>query len=1136
MLNIYYGNETVDKEKFIFNKIANNQGKTLLIVPDQFSAQTESNAFFYLGKKATMDLRVFHFERLGQKVLQESGIKVPPLIDKYGRHMLLTRIMRKEEGKNNLQTYKGMSGKSSFIEMMNGLISEIKRNGVGPKQLRNAIEMLEDNMYLKRKLQDIVYIFEEYEDAIENKYLDSEDYITFYGDAMINAPMIFESTIWIYGFDTFTSRNLQVISRLITAAKEVNIVMNYENPQGDRSEGNETDSCLLEHDAAFFVNDSREEIFELTGHVIDTLKNLGNEIGTPINVIQIEELVRHSIWNETDSLNDKITLVATSNVHAEVERAAAYILSLVRDCGYRYGDINVICNDTTGTGATLCRVLQRWNIPTFMDTKRTVLHHPVIGFVLALLDCATDGLYGDSAMRLVKSNLMDFRYMDAELLENYVLTYKIRGNKWHHPFDKHGKNISEDELKKLNTLRSVITKTVDGVKDSMGRHNNAGEKIRGLYEYLTGTFKIEDRLNRIMDIQEDMGLLDAASETAQSWNTICAIFNQIVAVMGEEPISNKELKKLLIDGLSEVEIGIVPAHSDSVLIGTMQRTRLSRNKVLVVVGTNEGVLPLGSNEEGILSESELETLESMNLNVAKSDYVARGEEVLAMYRNFSAPSERLYMSYSAMTPEGDDMRPSRVYNMLRAYMTENFDGYATYGDLESESEIMTMVTTPVGTLDHVAKVVSDYMEGIDIDDDWRYIINWFNECDDEAFNKMCQGRSFTNRLEHLEQNLSESLYMGGKDQIEMSVSRLEKYSGCPFSHFLNYGLRPEEIVEYEMGAREIGDVYHECLMRFSQRLEPDDGIAINAPESPWMSIDEKTCANMIREILTNEMTEYGEGLLSAGEQERYRTERIVSVCSKVAMSMVHQVQKGHLISMEFEKHFEEGAELPPIRVKVGNMQIMLRGIIDRMDILDAGHNQEAVRIIDYKTGNNEIKKSYFESGYKLQLMVYLNAAIEGGEREEHSLAPAGVFHFYINEMDDDDGDGKASGADTAKRQDKYYRLKGIVLNEANVIRAMDSEFEDTSDVIPIKMDKKQRYAATSTGEAAKDMLLSREEFNKLCETVNAQVERICTEILDGDIDIAPRKADKSSACKFCKYKSICLFDTSFKECKFIKVD
>ena len=183
MLNIYYGNETVDKEKFIFNKIANNQGKTLLIVPDQFSAQTESNAFFYLGKKATMDLRVFHFERLGQKVLQESGIKVPPLIDKYGRHMLLTRIMRKEEGKNNLQTYKGMSGKSSFIEMMNGLISEIKRNGVGPKQLRNAIEMLEDNMYLKRKLQDIVYIFEEYEDAIENKYLDSEDYITFYGDA-----------------------------------------------------------------------------------------------------------------------------------------------------------------------------------------------------------------------------------------------------------------------------------------------------------------------------------------------------------------------------------------------------------------------------------------------------------------------------------------------------------------------------------------------------------------------------------------------------------------------------------------------------------------------------------------------------------------------------------------------------------------------------------------------------------------------------------------------------------------------------------------------------------------------------------------------------------------------------------------
>ena len=65
------------------------------------------------------------------------------------------------------------------------LISEMKRSEVSVDMLREVSESLEDSSFLKYKLKDIVTLFSLYEEAIAGKYLDSEDYITFYGDKML---------------------------------------------------------------------------------------------------------------------------------------------------------------------------------------------------------------------------------------------------------------------------------------------------------------------------------------------------------------------------------------------------------------------------------------------------------------------------------------------------------------------------------------------------------------------------------------------------------------------------------------------------------------------------------------------------------------------------------------------------------------------------------------------------------------------------------------------------------------------------------------------------------------------------------------------------------------------------------------
>ena len=273
MLNIYRGGELTDREKFIFDHI---KGKTLLLVPDQFSLQAERDAFFYLKEKSLMDLRVVDFSSLGHKAVQQTDGKRPELIDKYGRHMLLTKVISRCD--DQLKLYRGKGRKNSFVDMINGAISEMKRYDVTPEDLQGALENLEEDSYLKYKLEDILKIYKLYQEQIEGKYLDSEDYIAFYGDRILEAPMVRESEIWIYGFDTFTPRNILVIERLMAASRGVNVVMTYEK-------GN--------------------DVFRLTEHVIRQLVDAAERTGVSVQVADMDGDRRRTVWDRLSPGNRK---------------------------------------------------------------------------------------------------------------------------------------------------------------------------------------------------------------------------------------------------------------------------------------------------------------------------------------------------------------------------------------------------------------------------------------------------------------------------------------------------------------------------------------------------------------------------------------------------------------------------------------------------------------------------------------------------------------------------------------------------------------------------------------------------------------------------------------------------------------
>ena len=856
--------------------------------------------------------------------------------------------------------------------------------------------------------------------------------------------------------------------------------------------------------------------------------------------------------SQEDSLQEKeprITAVCTSNIYAEADRAAAYILQLVREHGYRFGDIVVVCNDTGLRSGVIRRTFVRWGIPVFIDQKRKVIQHPVVGFLLSLLEIIGNGYRDSAVMQLIKSGFLGLAEEEQDALENYVQQFKIRGTLWKKPFSRMGDNYTAEDLNRFNELREQVVSVIETARDRIGKYNTAGEKIRGLYGFLADDFMMEDRIEAMAKAQQEAGFLDGAAETGQSWNVICRIFDQIVETVGEERLSGRALRQIVEAGLAEMEIGIVPVNPDSVLVGTMQRTRVGRVKALLVLGANEGLLPLQKTDEGLLSEREKAVLEEMDLEFSRTEDMVKQEERLAIYRTLSQPEERLYVSCSRIDETGGELRPSAVFRELENFLQSRAesDDSIVLGDLE-DGEVTEIAVSPKGAISYLTDAFREYLEDGKLDEDWLYAGLWYGSHEPEEMERIRRGMEFDNEQNALGGQLADALYRGDRRAIEASASRLEKYSGCPFAHFISYGLRPEDLRVFEMGPREIGDIYHECIMKLSQRLTAGEDsfqgldavpVAITDPDSRWMKITQEECREEIRRILQEETGTYREGLLSSGRNESYRTERIVDICSRVAWAMIGQVRRGRIREMYFEQPFARGAQLPPIRVTAGEHEVLIKGKIDRMDVLEMPEHEDgletAVRIVDYKTGGDSVDVEHFRSGYKLQLMLYLKAATQ---KQEVKLA--GVFLFKIREIDADaDARTVVPGEVAAEeRMEDAYKLEGIVLDDMDLIDAMDTEIGGASKVLPIKYVKKNgTYSGSSGG-----YLFSREEFEELSAQVDRQVDRICREICDGKIDIRPKKEKKKdmegnykTSCKYCSYKSICMFDTAFPGCRYERV-
>ncbi|MDR1136436.1 MAG: exodeoxyribonuclease V subunit gamma [Clostridiales Family XIII bacterium] len=1249
MLNIYCGREDRDKEAFLFSLIdeefkllresGNADGRILLVVPDQFTLEAERGAFFYLKYAGFMEIEIISLSRLRQRVLEETGGDSRIPISKTGRHMLLSVIIRKEA--KRLESFSDSHGLKTLAEMMNDLISEMKLYNISPDDVKELYEN-EKQPVLKRKLADILRIYSSYEELTHGKYMDSEDHLAFFTSKLPKSRMIKNSSIWMYGFDSFSPKDMDIIKGLIGNAAAVNIVLTTVNgsaPGGmsrARADGRTGASAEASgYSRADVVKGTvsrayrDDDVFKITQRLAGALCACAREAGKrysvcdiydledsgrlakPAALVHIEKEIFSYPYRVYRGAAPELTMLAAANYYAEAESAAAEITRMIREEGKRYRDILVICNDLEKRGAVIRRVFSEYDLPIFMDKRRNLLHNPVLEYISALMDITAGNWRTEDVIRLMKTGVSPIDAAQCEILDEYAVKYRVRGKSgWTHEFErlspydfsavgsKNGEKAFR--LRELNEARASITSHIMKFIEIVAGTRSVAERTGAIYLFLRDEAKLPEKLMEKARNFRLAGREERAEELSQVWTQVVDIFDQMAAILGEVRLSREDYADLLAAGLESIEIGLIPTKNDQILVGTMQRTRTGRVDALFVLGANDGVLPANSGGDGLLNEDERAHIFEGGRLIGKLDALMAEEEQLAIYRNLSRANQRIWMSYSVSDHDGNELRPSLIFEKLRRM----FPGNAVEKDIRSGGAAMDLVNARESTLVHLTAAIREMADGgmsgnaeasapaaqavettggmtppaqdvgasggvtppaQDVDaaggvtppaDVWLCTLGWYRRHDPDRLKPIEAGVLFSNRRERIGREYVKRLYGlkgGGLENgsfqgesenperigavIRLSPSGLERYARCPFSHFITYGLRPAEKRMYEIGPRERGDLFHKVLMNFSKELTTP-GIPVSGEGSKWMEVSRSDCESIVDGIfaglLENSAGDGAEfaGIFRQGRLEQYRTSRIRTVAGMAAWIVAEQVKAGLIEEMFFEEGFGAGKNFPPVVCRTDKVtEVRIEGQIDRIDVIRGGR----AKIIDYKSGEEKFDIDEAREGWRLQLMLYLEAATSGAAGRR--LKPAGAFYFKVAEPRLDCGEWSAdesdAGSERAMRElRKSFRMDGVAVDEQDVLCAIaGTEFDGLhfnrgySDIIPVKLGQDEISGETRLVKShpASRKLLNEEEFEQLRKDVGEKVYEFCKNLTEGVIDVAPGSVKENSACRFCGYGAICCY-------------
>ena len=1114
-------------EKVIEQSIKHPEKQYFVIVPEQFTMQTQRDLVAMHPNHGIYNIDVLSFMRLAYRVFEEQGGMKRTVLEDTGKSMLVRRVIT--EKKEQLQVFKNYAKKPGYISEIKSLLSEFYQYDIKNDTMEQMLSLAEKKPMLKRKLEDMQVIFQGFEEQLAEKYITSEEILDVMTEQLENTDLFQNVTLALDGFTGFTPVQYKLLHRLLKICQDVLVTVTIdplEKPEYQKEE---------------FA------LFHLSREMIEKLTQIAKEEGVEVaKDFVISDAIPYRFKNssylacleknlyrftkktteeEVESKGEKdIALFAGRNMQGEVDYTIRQIFHLVKEKKYRYREIAVVTGDMESYSRLLEKAFAKEQIPCFIDYKKDILGNPLVELLRTLVQLFVRDFDYESVFRYLRCGLVDMDEEQVDKLENYVLALGIkRYGRWKKSWDRlYTKEKLEEEEKqqRLQEINDYRQKVLDDLQELATVFRKKSQTVSAyttaLHSFLLQQ-QIFQKLKAYEQQFEQQGMSMLAKEYSQVYELVLGIFDKLVQLLGEEEVTLSEYGDLLETGFTEVKVGLIPPGVDQIVVGDIERTRLKDIKALFFLGVNEGIVPKSAGSGGILSDMEREMLAEHDITLAPTARQTVFTQQFYLYLNLTKPQQKLYLTYHKVNGEGKPVLPSGLIRTIQkifpALSIEEEQEIKVSEDISKEQAEQLLCNT------FGKRYLMDGLRNMDkaeLADWWKELYTFYANQEEWStlVSRLIDGVGFTNVENPLSKQVATALY---GTELKNSVTRIEKYAACAYAHFLQYGLRLKERAEYQFGGVDYGNVFHGVLSMFPQQLK-EKGVS-------WRQASKEDIEEAVAQCLQKVTEDYGNEILKSSEKNAYLIERMERMINRTVWALTKQLQEGAFEPTGYEIYFTSLDGLEATRMDLGEERMLrLNGQIDRLDQVEE-EETVYIKVIDYKSGKMTFDISNMYYGLQMQLVVYMNAALEL-EQQKHKdkkVKPAGIFYYNID-------DPMVERADSEEAIDqlllKELRMNGLVNKEEHVISLLDRAFGTADALSPSTKSWVIPVETVKDGSLGKrSSVASDQEFQLMGNYVREKIAKEGQEILDGNIAIYPYRQGDKNACKYCAYQAVCNFDT-----------
>lgn len=1132
----------------------------ILLVPEQATYQMEVALANTPDLGGSLRAQVLSFRRLGWRVFSETGGGQKVLIGTIGKRMLLRRILLKH--RLQLKAFARSATRPGMAELLAQAIGEFKTYRIIPDDLR---KVKNTNSILADKIEDLALMYEEFQAALGQGVRDPDDELSVLAEKIPSAPLILGAKVWVDGFTGFTPQELEVLKTIALTATDVVIT-------------SPLDPIYLTEERQLEAGIFRagEELFAGPWKTYQDLQRIALATGInihPPTLLKSSKRYKHPwLWHLEkyfstyptvpygavqappvgDDTSEGIQVLSAVNRRAEVEGVARELRRLARDEGFSWNEMAITSRDLTGYHELITQVFTAYEVPHFLDHKRTVLHHPLIELLQSVLEVAKSHWGYEPLFRCLKTDFFPLSRDAVDQLENYVLEHGIHGEGWtrnlawrYHRQWSLGQNEEQraKELKfqtELNLSRQTIHDFLVPLTQGVLPKNEAeAPNVRlvteTLYAFLE-SLEVPVTLSKWSQKAQEEGDLSEARLHEQIWESVVQVLDEIVAGLGEESLELEDYALILSSGIEGIELGLIPPGLDQVLVGSLDRSRNPEVRVLFLLGANEGILPARAVSDGVLDADEREELEKAGVALAPKGKSQTFEEQFYIYTALTRAVEKLVVCYPLTDEEGKGLTVSPVVTRLKHLfptLSESFLG---------NQEDINRISQPDSALQTYAEQLRMLRQGEPLSPLWKATEKWLLEdpLRQNQIRRLQESLLTQNQEGKLQRPLARRLY--GK-RLMASVSRLEQFAKCPFGHYARYGLKLRERPTYQLSSPNMGEFFHTLLHDFALQLQ--------ARGLDWGKLTKEESWALVSDLADQVAPGLQHEILLSSARYRYLTHKLKRTVHHAVRVLGEHARKGVFIPIRLEVGFGPQETLPGVEIPLTEGDsLLLRGQIDRVDaaFLDG---QVYLRILDYKSRELSLALDSIYYGLNLQLLTYLNVALQGaevllnttsampslGEASSESTInevaagrdnifpqkiPAGFLYFPVLEPQLEEKI-PLSPEELEQHRVKAVKVSGYLLANPRVLEAMDSTFSTgQSDLLGLKLKKDGAFNKGSN-------VLTEAQFSLLSNHLHQWFRQKGEEILDGDISLSPYRRGKSTGCQYCSYKPVCHFDPYLPE-------